>query len=495
MSSGASPGRRCARRRAAARRRGCCSRMRSPTASSRSCSTWTAVRRSNSTRPRPRRSTSAKRGSMPRVGRRSQTSSPGCTATCSAPSPATSAPTASSRRRRSWSSSMSRRLEVGLVLLLALAVAFAVWAGKRSGGGTPDFDFRASAFLSGPRGSRALYDVLVRLRIPVERRRTPLFDLAQDARFVRAGGAVVAAGSGGGITRCVGWRTANATRFVASDSFPVQPPQPGLDLPPVADYLKPAGTGPDAAARRRFRGGEVEENECETLLAVAQDTLLRLVDGRPVALRLRYAGGGSVTLVADAGYFRNRTWRATDVPEFLVPLLLPARRGRVAWDEYHQGFGKERSLGGALVGWLAATPGGWAVLQLVAVLLAGLAVAAVRFGPARPVLERRRRSPLEHLEALAAGLEGAVGVETSIGLTVSGLRRRLGRTGVMHLDEQRSWLAALELALPTTAGRNAVRRLQRIINQPGGPERALAAAQAVEDMWEELRPQQTHAAS
>src|SRR6266571_5367266 len=276
MSSGASPGRRCARRRAAARRRGCCSRMRSPTASSRSCSTWTAVRRSNSTRPRPRRSTSAKRGSMPRVGRRSQTSSPGCTATCSAPSPATSAPTASSRRRRSWSSSMSRRLEVGLVLLLALAVAFAVWAGKRSGGGTPDFDFRASAFLSGPRGSRALYDVLVRLRIPVERRRTPLFDLAQDprhrpavlavldppldleaaeraqvARFVRAGGAVVAAGSGGGITRCVGWRTANATRFVASDSFPVQPPQPGLQLPPVADYLKPAGTGPDAAARDR----------------------------------------------------------------------------------------------------------------------------------------------------------------------------------------------------------------------------------------------------
>jgi len=415
---------------------------------------------------------------------------------------------------------MSRRLEVGLVLLLALAVTIAVWAGKRSGGGTQDFDFRASAFLSGPRGSRALYDVLVRLRIPVERRRTPLFDLARDprhrpavlavldppldleaaelaqvARFVRAGGAVVAAGSGGGITRCVGWRAANATRFVASDSFPVQPPQPGLQLPPVADYLKPAGTGPEAEARRRFRGGEVEENECETLHAVAQDTLLRLADGRPAALRLGYAGGGSVTLVADAGYFRNGTWRATDVAQFLVPLLLPARRGRVAWDEYHQGFGKERSLAGALAGWLAATPGGWAVLQLIAVLLAGLAVAAVRFGPPRPVLERRRRSPLEHLEALAAGLEGAVGVETAIGLTVSGLRRRLGRTGVMHPDEQRSWLAALELALPTTAGRNAVRRLQRIINQPGGPERALAAAQAVEDVWEELRPQQAHAAS
>src|SRR3989475_4876256 len=118
--------------------------------------------------------------------------------------------------------------------------------------------------------------------------------------------------------------------------------------------------------------------------------------------------------------------------------ILPGRRGRVAWDEYHQGFGKERSILGVLVGWLAGTPGGWALLQLVAVGLAGLAVAAVRFGPARPVLERRRRSPLEHLEALAAGLEGAAGVDTSIGLTVAGLRRRLGRAGVLHPDEQRA---------------------------------------------------------
>jgi uncharacterized protein DUF4350 len=419
---------------------------------------------------------------------------------------------------------MLRRLEIWLVLLLALAVGVAVWAGRRSGGGTPDFDFRASAFLSGPRGSSAVYEVLARLRVPVERRRTPLFalerdarhrpavlvvldppldlaaaELAQVARFVRGGGVVVAAGAGGGIARCVGWHTANAARFVVTDSFPVTAPGKNgesLVLPPVADYLKPIGAPVGEEGRRRWRG-EVEENECETLGLVARDTLLRLRDGRPAALRLesQTRGGGSVTLVADVGYFRNRTWRTTQVPEFIAPLLIPAARGRVVWDEYHQGFGKERSLFGVLVGWLAGTPLGWALLQLVAVVLAGLGVAAVRFGPARPVLERRRRSPLEHLEALAAGLEGAAGVDTSIGLTVAGLRRRLGRAGVMRLDEQRSWLAALELALPTAAGRNAVRRLQRIITEPGGPERALAAAQAVEDVWEELRPQRTRAAS
>jgi len=86
-------------------------------------------------------------------------------------------------------------------------------------------------------------------------------------------------------------------------------------------------------------------------------------------------------------------------------------------------------------------------------------------------------------------------VDTAVALTVSGLRRRLGRAGALSVEGQRSWLAALELGLPTAAGRNAVRALQRAINQPGGPERALAAAQAVEDVWEELRPQTTRAAS
>src|SRR5207244_4815916 len=132
-------------------------------------------------------------------------------------------------------------------------------------------------------------------------------------------------------------------------------------------------------------------------------------------------------------------------------------------------------------------------LQLLGVALVALAVTAVRFGPARSVIERRRRSPLEHVAALAAGLEGAGGVDTAVGLAVSGLRRRLGRVGLPPAGAEGAWLAALELALPTPAGRDAVRRLQRTISQRGGPERALAAAQAVEDVWEELRPRTTRA--
>src|SRR5437879_13068918 len=100
--------------------------------------------------------------------------------------------------------------------------------------------------LPGPLGSRGVYDVLARLRVPVERRRTPLFDfartaprgtpaavlvvlqpprslyaaeLAQVVEFVRAGGRVVAAGSGGGITGCVGWRTKNEEVCLLRDSL------------------------------------------------------------------------------------------------------------------------------------------------------------------------------------------------------------------------------------------------------------------------------------
>ncbi len=411
------------------------------------------------------------------------------------------------------------RIELLVGVLLAVTVGIVLLFG-----GEPEqessLDLRPSTLRSGPDGGKAVYDVLARLGVPTERRRRPLFDLNRDtrhrpavlavldpflaleaaeleqvARFVRAGGAVVAAGSGGGITRCVGWVTANAARLLRVDSFPVQPPAPGLDLPPVVDYLRPPGVARETDAGRRLRGGDIETDECETLAPIARDTLLRLRNGRPAALRLRYRGGGSVALVADVGYFRNRAWRTTDAPLFVAPLLVPAstRPGLVVWDEYHQGFGDETSVTGVLLAWLESTPIGWALLQLAAVVLVALAVAAVRFGPARSAIERRRRSPLEHVEALAAGLEGAGGVDTVVGLTVSGLRRRLGRVGLLPAGAERAWLAALELALPTPTGRNAVRRLQRTINEPGGPERALAAAQAVEDVWEELRPRTTRA--
>ena len=405
---------------------------------------------------------------------------------------------------------MSHQRELALAALLAVAVTVAVLAGRgRSPSRESAFERRTSAFLAGPRGSKASYDVLARLGVPVERRRRPLFgltregarrpgllvvldppldlqaaEIAEVVRYVRGGGAVLAAGDGGGIAPCAGWVPARAGQALR-DSLPVVPRGPELRLPAVASVLKPVEREktppPDAS--------------CPLLVASGADTLLAGRDGRPVVLRLRYPGGGQVTLAADPGYFRNIVWRQTGVAAFAVPLFLAGRRGAIVWDEFHQRFGRGGSLTAATLAWLAGAPAGWAMLQLAAVLLVALAVAAVRFGPARPVIDVRRRSPLEHLEALAAGLEGAAGVDTAVALTVSGLRRRLSRTGQIRPGDAQSWLPALELALPTPRGREAARRIQQNLRQPGGAERVLAAAQAVEDVWEELHPRTTRAAS
>src|SRR5204862_4295146 len=128
---------------------------------------------------------------------------------------------------------MSSRLEIWLAALLAVAIGVAVWAAHRTPK-PPEEDDRASTLLSGPQGSRGVYDVLVRLGRPVQRRRAPLYaftgdssrpsppraslllvldppmplqpaELEQVVKYVRQGGAVLSAGTSGGILRWVGW--------------------------------------------------------------------------------------------------------------------------------------------------------------------------------------------------------------------------------------------------------------------------------------------------
>ncbi|MGH7520589.1 MAG: DUF4350 domain-containing protein [Gemmatimonadales bacterium] len=422
---------------------------------------------------------------------------------------------------------MSYRLEIGLAVLLALGIALAAWAGTKKKGETSDFDFRSSTFVSGPYGSKALHDVLQRLGRLSERRRTSLENLAtqrayrpailvflsplfpledneieQVVRYVRSGGAVLATGSGGGFTRCAGWRVQVA--LSRGDSMPVVSADPALRLPRTSRVLTPRETDNEESPRlEALRKGEPEDEQlgiCNTLVAYAADTIVAAVNNRPVILRLRYRGGGTVTLAADASWFTNRAWRESDIPVVALPLLTPRleRPGRVVWDEYHQGFGD----GGGQTwerrtwSWVRSSPLGWVILQLIAVALVWLAMTAVRFGPARSVIERRRRSPLEHLEALGAGLESAGDADTAVQRLALGLRRRLNRAGQLGKDEVGAWLEGLELAMRGPQGREAVRRLHYLLTVRGRAgdapaRRVLQAAQAVEDVWEELRPRRT----
>ena len=402
---------------------------------------------------------------------------------------------------------MWRRPELWLGIALVGAMTIVALAG---GGNVTESwrDQRRSVRLSGRGGAKGFAQVLKRLGVPVQRRERPLFNLSTDSagtellafldifeptareldvirRYVAHGGRVFVTGYTG-IEQCFAYRSVPVgDSEVAPDTVTIVPPRIGLRLSPAERVL--ARIPLDSLQTKSARRAPL----CPPLFPIAADTLLTTVDGRAEALALRFQGGGRVTLLADSRYVSNRDLKETDAALVVLPWLLADRPRRIVVDEYHLGFTTGSTLPGETWHWLWSSPAGWAVLQLCIVGLIWLATVAVRFGPAREVVERRRRSPLEHVDALAAGLEGAGGADTAVALIVSGLQRRLSRAGQASRGEPRQWLAALELALPEVRGRRAVRRLRDALSKPGGDERVVAAAQAVEDVWEELRPRTT----
>lgn len=407
---------------------------------------------------------------------------------------------------------MLRRGERAVVIGTIAVLAGAALAGVLVAPTTGMDDPRLSTYLAGPGGAKGLAQALGRLHITVDQRRRPYFDLADDngqraavllafldvakptARervairdYVGRGGRVLVAGVTG-IEGCFGFYSRRVRRDTEADSAVVQF-MAARRLPNARRLLSPLPAESLAAARAQGTDGD----HCPPRLGVPAhvDTLLRTIADRPVALRLRFASGGEAILLADGRFLTNRALKETDAGLAVLPWFLDGRTRRVTVDEYHLGFGEGGSLPGALWAWLLSHPLGWAILQLLGVALVALAVHAVRFGPALHVIERRRRSPLEHLEALAAGLKGAGGFDAAIQLLVAGLRRRLSRTGAVAPGGEQQWIGTLELALPTPRGRAAARRLQELGRAPGGTVQVLSAAQTVEDVWEELRPRTT----
>lgn len=410
-----------------------------------------------------------------------------------------------------------RRVSPTVLLLAAFTVALVVAAiaGLRTAPSEELNDARRSTFLAGPEGAKGFAQALQVLGVPVERRRRPFYGLATDTvpvdstawlamlgvspqtvqvarfapevrmpsdaerrelmRYLERGGALFLAGENG-IEHCFG------VRVEREEEAAVVPP-PGVDSVPAARFvLRPDDGDSDEESER--------EAKCHAPAIEWSNLLLRTRDGAPVAWMHRFEGGGRVILMADSRWVSNYFLKETDAGPVVLRWLLDERPSLFTVDEYHQGFGEGGSIFGAAWAWTRSSPGGWAMLQLALAGLIALAVAAVRFGPALRVIERRRRSPLEHLDALAVGLERSDGQDTAVRLIAGGLRRRLGRTG--HVPRRRGddlqWLDSLGLAAQSAAARRAVKRLGRVLRERDGDERVLDAATAVEDVWQALRP-------
>jgi hypothetical protein len=375
-------------------------------------------------------------------------------------------------------------------------------------------DERATTFNTTPGGLSALHAALGRLGIPVRRYRERTIQLpglvdsaggaAPQLLIVAAPGApfsspertallrfgehadlLLAGKAAESLMRCFGYRVER--RIL--DSARVNPAAGPAWARPAwsSSWLVPTGM---RVVEDSSRSADVERTQtvCRVPDVARVDTLLLTERGRPVALILERAGaGGRVLLVAEEGLLRNRTLRSSDAGPFMLRLASEGYR-RVIFEEYHHGHGASGSLAGAVLGWSKVSPWGWMVWQAAVVGLIALLAAAVRFGPPGPGLPRRRRSPIEHVRALATALGAAQGHDTAIAAMVRGLRRRLAPPALRTRGDWRQWLQGLDQRPLRPRGREALAQLQALTRPGQPPSSVLLAANAVEDLWEDLRP-------
>jgi hypothetical protein len=373
-------------------------------------------------------------------------------------------------------------------------------------------DRRPSAFLPGPYGTKGLAEALERVGIAVQRFRSSLRRLDLDstgasrAAFVlldpelplrpaeveqlrawneaRWGHDLVLAGRGASdLMRCYGY--AVDWRFL--DSLELRSPTAaGPDRwPSVAGIIASAL---DTVVTDSSRMEDAAIVRCAVPALRRTDTLLTTLSGRVAALRLvREDGAGDAILFSDAAVLRNRALRETPAGPFVLGLFA-GRYDRVIFDEAHQGFGAGGSLAAATLDWSRRSPWGWAMWQLALVGVLALLAGAFRFGPARHVLERKRRSPLEHVRALATALAAARGHDVAIRSIVEGLRRRLLPAGQRSRGDRDEWLTSLGTHVRGARACDAVVTLKSLTRPGQSPDAVLRAANAVEDVWEELRP-------
>lgn len=227
--------------------------------------------------------------------------------------------------------------------------------------------------------------------------------------------------------------------------------------------------------------------ECLPPVIGAVDTLVRNANGDALVLELRLSGSAmSVVLAAEESLFRNYWVRNSWSGEWAVKILATEHE-RVIFDEYHHGFSQGGSLGSYLLTWSRETPLGWLVWQMVIIGMMALGFASPRFGPLWQESSRKRRSVLEHVEALATALRAAGGHEAATRLLIRGLHRRLALSGAFAKGEEYAWLRSYFRS--RTLGPRAMAALKTIEAAGLNPQQkgVLEVAVATEDLWEELR--------
>lgn len=219
----------------------------------------------------------------------------------------------------------------------------------------------------------------------------------------------------------------------------------------------------------------------------------REASGEPLEERAGFGfalGRGRIVAVADPNLLANDVIRRCQLEADvtfvrMIEYLAGGTQGeRIAFDEYHHGYGVRGGSLTAIRMYLAGTPSGRMLAQMA---VAGLLL-LLAFAP-RPLIPRdpthvARRSPLEHADALAHAYAGVHATGTAASRLVAGVRRRTRRDRIRHRESDEALLAtaaaasseaATAAALVTQAmdGRLADRELPRVAEAVRTIEQAL----------------------
>jgi hypothetical protein len=358
----------------------------------------------------------------------------------------------------------SRFLRPGIVIAVVglLLVLVALFSPDRQSGRSGDS--RLSTYVSQPLGAGLFYQLAGRLGWAVARRTTPgvtgdpavihavlapvehmrITEVHGLLEVVRGGAALllVLPANGEVLNDSLHVAIAGGGEFHPRDSLDVagcRKPQ-DLQIPfwpsGTASLYSLKWTAPPSADRVEFA----------RVKGFGSDSVMRpAVVGFPL-------GRGRVVVAADPDLLRNDALRdcryglsvlAVEALEYLsgggeVP------RTRVVFDEYHQGSGAQPGTVGAIGQFFGGTRPGHFLLQLLVAGLLLLAAASPRVLAPRDPVRVERRSPFEHVDALARAYAQVGASRTASIRLVRGVRRRIGlagRAASRSDDEFLTWAA------------------------------------------------------
>lgn len=361
-----------------------------------------------------------------------------------------------------------------LLSVAALLAVFVIFAPRESG----DSGARFNSYSTGAQGSRGLYEVIGRLGFAVSRNVKPLttppdtnsaYVLLQPAQPLTS---VEQASLFGAVRRgAVLVFTADDDEFADSLGFqPVVPPDGFYTLArtSVADGNPPDTTPPDPRVAFQsalpisvaLKSKSKSQNQTFLWLDRRKDGTDAPVDSsqQPALVLGHRFGRGYVIAVTPAPIVMNQIMRDPRAAIAIVRALQFAntatasqpRTGRVVFDEYHHGFGTHADVAAAIERALTETPLGRMMIEIIAAALVLLLAFAVR--PIAPISAplSSRRSPLEHVGALAHAYMQVNARRLATGRLVRGLRRR-HPLGLQRSLPDSTYLSAVRDRLPVVA--------------------------------------------